>query len=326
MSANEYPVFHSGEQAAQTRAGMREHVAQVERRLVRDFMPDEHRELFGRLPMLFAGSLDPERRPWASVLVGPPGFISTPDARTLRAHGRPLRGDPFAHLRVGAAVGLLGIEFATRRRNRMNGTVIAAGDDGFSVRVEQSFGNCPKYIQARTPRWVADAASFSAAPVVREAAALSADAGALIRRADTFFIASAAPEAATAGHATAHGVDVSHRGGRPGFVQISNDRQGTVLTMPDYAGNNLFNTLGNLLLHPRAGLLFVDFDRGDLLGLTTEIDIVWDGPAVAAFAGAQRLLRFRAVQGWYAAHALPLRWSAPEYSPHLPGPQAARPL
>jgi predicted pyridoxine 5'-phosphate oxidase superfamily flavin-nucleotide-binding protein len=320
MSSDEEPIFHSGEQAAQTRAGVRDYVAQVERRIVRDFMPDQHRKLFGRLPTLFAGSLDAERRPWASVLVGEPGFISTPDPHTLRVRGRPLRGDPLAaHLRVGGALGLLGIEFATRRRNRMNGTVIEARPDGFSVRVEQSFGNCPKYIQARTPRWVADADSFSGASVMREESALSAEARALILRADTFFIASAAPEAATAGHATAHGVDVSHRGGLPGFLQVSDDPHGTVLTMPDFAGNNLFNTLGNLSLHPRAGLLFVDFDSGDLLGLTTATEIVWDGPAVEAFAGAQRLLRFRIAHGWYAAQVLPLRWSAPEYSPHLPG-------
>ena len=112
---------------------------------------------------------------------------------------------------------------------------------------------------------------------------------------------------------------MSHRGGLPGFVQVSDETDRTVLTVPDFLGNFLFNTVGNLLLHPRAGLLFVDFDSGDLLGLTTQVDVVWDGPEVQSFSGAQRLLRLRIEQGWAAADVMPLRWSDPQFSPHLDG-------
>jgi predicted pyridoxine 5'-phosphate oxidase superfamily flavin-nucleotide-binding protein len=314
-------VFHAGEQAVQTRAGMRERLEPVGHKLIRDFMPEQHRELFEALPMLIVGSLDARRRPWASALVGRPGFLRSPDPRTLRVHARPLRGDPLeAQLAVGAPLGLLGIELATRRRNRMNGVVFDATPGAFSVRVQQSFGNCPKYIQARTESWVAAPESFYAPRALeREGRTLSAEATALIRRADTFFIASANPDAATATGDASRGVDVSHRGGRPGFVRVTDASEGTVLTVPDFEGNYLFNTLGNLALDPHAGLLFVDFERGDLLGLTGEVEILWDGPEVDAFAGARRLLRLRIQEGWSVAGALPLRFSRPKPSPHLEG-------
>jgi hypothetical protein len=136
----------------------------------------------------------------------------------------------------------------------------------------------------------------------------------IIRTADTFFIASAHPEAPTAGAAT-HGVDVSHRGGKPGFVRLddADDR----LTVPDYVGNFFFNTLGNLLLNPRAGLLFIDFDSGDLLYLAVETEIIWDGPELEADDRAQRLLRMRVLAARQVERALPWQWSPPELSPHL---------
>ena len=314
-------VFHDGEARAHERFGMRERLEQVGPHVIRDAMPDEHRELFEELPMLIVGSLDAAGRPWASILFGQPGFVHSPDARTLRVDARPVPGDPLAaHLVAGAPLGLLGIQLETRRRNRMNGRVVEATADGFSVRVEQSFGNCPKYIQAREPHFTADPATYrTATPVQHEGAVLSAAASALVRRADTFFIASATADAATGSGRAGHGVDVSHRGGRPGFVSVGEENGHTVLSVPDFLGNYLFNTLGNLIVHPVAGLLFVDFERGDVLGLTAEAEIVWDGPEVEAFPGAERLLRLRVVEGWSVAAAVPLGWSMPQPSPHLRG-------
>jgi predicted pyridoxine 5'-phosphate oxidase superfamily flavin-nucleotide-binding protein len=269
--------------------------------------------------MLVVGSLDARRRPWASLLVGPPGFIRSPDPRTLRVHARPLSGDPLAaQLRVGAALGLLGIELETRRRNRVNGIVVDAADDVFSVRAQQSFGNCPKYIQARTPHWIADPETYAVStPMRRTGCSLDASARTLIERADTFFIATATPDATEPGRGAAHGVDVSHRGGRPGFVRVGDDSECTVLTVPDFVGNYMFNTVGNLVLNPLAGLLFVDFEGGDLLSLTATAEIVWDGPEVHTIPAAERLLRFRIDEGRSVRAALPLRWSPPEFSPHL---------
>ncbi|WP_437587622.1 flavin-nucleotide-binding protein [Sorangium sp. So ce1000] len=309
--------YHPGEMAVQARAGARERAERAGRRIIRDFMPDQHRELFAQLPFLLVGGLDPERRPWASIAVGRPGFIASPDPRTLAVSARPGAGDPLGpHLAAGAPVGLLGIQLETRRRNRVNGTITAADAGGFVVEVGQSFGNCAQYIQAREPVFVREPEAAAAPrPALAEGPALSAAAAALIRRADTFFIATAAP-AARGGDAV-EGADVSHRGGKPGFVRVTEEGGRTVLTSPDFMGNFAFNTLGNLALFPRAGVLFVDFASGGVLSLTGEADVLWDGPELSAFAGAQRLLRFRVAEGVWREDAVPLRWSAPAAAPQL---------
>jgi predicted pyridoxine 5'-phosphate oxidase superfamily flavin-nucleotide-binding protein len=316
--------FHAGEMALQARTGAREHLARIGTKIMRDHMPDQHRELFEKLPFLLVGSLDAQDRPWASLLTGRPGFVTTPDARTMTIAARPAYGDPLnANLALGASLGVLGIQLETRRRNRMNGTVTALGDGAFTLSVGQSFGNCPKYIQARAPRFVGDPASVhTARPVHAEGALLSDRATALIHAADTFFIASAAPQA-RGGHG-ADGVDVSHRGGLPGFVRVTRENGATVLTSPDFLGNFFFNTLGNIAVNPKTGLLFVDFATGDMLTLTGTADVIWDGLELAGFEGAERLLRVRVSEGLLIEKATPLRWSEPEYSPHLAGTGAWR--
>ena len=307
------PTFHEGERAVQARvgAGVREKLAEMGPRVIRDFMPDQHREFFEQLPFVVVGSVDGDGQPWASVLAAPPGFINSPDAHTLSVKAGPIAGDPLQHTLVdGAQIGLLGIEPHTRRRNRVNGVVRHLSDAGFMVDVNQSFGNCPKYIQAREPVYWNKACQK---PVLHEGAQLDAAARRLIASADTFFIATSyAGSSETAGRAA--GVDVSHRGGKPGFVRL--DDEGT-LTVPDFIGNFFFNTLGNIVVNPRAGLLFMDFSRGDLLYLAVSAEIIWDGPELQAFEGAERLLRFRVQSMCLVDASLPLRWGAAELSPVL---------
>lgn len=309
MNATATP-WHEGERAMQARAGVRERMEAFGARVLRDHMPDQHRDFFAQLPFLVVGSLDASSQPWASVLAAPPGFAHSPDPRRLRIDALPADGDPLAQaLAPAAPIGLLGIEPHTRRRNRMNGRVAGVDGAGFSVDVQQSFGNCPKYIQAREPVFVAGAAAV--APP-QWADGLDAAARRLIGEADTFFIATAHPSAGRGG--AAQGVDVSHRGGRPGFVRLSGD--GT-LTAPDFVGNAFFNTLGNIEVNPRAGLLFIDFERGDLLQLAVTAEVLWDGPQLAAFAGAERLLRMQVVSVLHRPAALPLRWGQAAPSPFL---------
>ena len=299
--------FHAGEIAMQQAAGSYGRMREIGARVIRDHMPQQHREFFEQLPTLLVGSVDAQQRPWASMLAGLPGFIEAPDAQHLQVGALPRREDPLHEaLRVGATLGLLGIEPQTRRRNRLNGRVVALEEAGFAVRVEQSFGNCPQYIQARAPQWVGEAPGE---PVAQpEGARLSAAAAALVARADTLFIASAAP---------GHGADVSHRGGKRGFVRVDEQAGATRLTLPDFRGNLFFNTLGNIAAHPRAGLLFVDHDSGGVLQLTGRASIVADGPEVEAFVGAQRLLHIEVEAGLWRPQALPLRWSAPQFAPQL---------
>jgi uncharacterized protein len=307
--------YHEGEQALQRRVGWRERLAEVGARTVRDHMPEQHRELFGKLPFVLVGSIDGAGQPHASLLMGAPGFLRTPDAQTLAIDALPDPADPLhAALHAGASIGVLGIEPHTRRRNRMNGVVHALHARGFELQVRQSFGNCPKYIQARHARWVDEPASPVTAQRMTQ---LDLAAASLVRSADTLFIASAVPPAQIESSA-AHGVDVSHRGGRPGFVRVQRGADGVdVLTVPDFAGNNMFNTLGNLALHPRAGLLFIDFARGDRLHIAADARVLWDGDELAAFAGALRLLQFRVREVLRISGAPRLAWSEPLVSPFL---------
>lgn len=313
------PAFHEGECAAQERVGVREKLEVVGRHAIRDFMPDQHRELFTRLPFVIVGTVDGQGQPWASVLANPPGFIESPNPRELAICARPPTADPLMETLVAnAPISLLGIEPHTRRRNRMNGIIERITDNGFLARVTQSFGNCPKYIQARKPEYVFGGGG--GAKAVHRTGLGDEAIRRLILRADTFFIATAYPADKCDATASAHGVDVSHRGGKPGFVRVDDD---STLSVPDYAGNLFFNTIGNLLVNPRAGLLFIDFETGDLLYLAADAEIIWEGEQVNAFEGAQRLLRFRVGAVRYVEASLPLRWGPAQLSPFLERPQGS---
>ena len=304
-------AFHAGELALQARAMVDERLAQAAARAIRDHMPDQHREFFTVLPFLLVGSVDTRGQPWASVLTGAPGFVSSPDPRSLHVRAVPQPHDPLARaLRQGAPLGLLGIQPHTRRRNRANGHVVAADRQGFLLRIDQSFGNCPKYIQAREPTHTGESL---AAPAVERLDGLDADTVRLVRGADTFFIATAHPQVHDS-PLPEHGADISHRGGKPGFIRVD---AGRVLTVPDFTGNSYFNTLGNLQLEPRCGLLFIDHDSGDTLQLAARARIVGEGRELESFRGALRLLRLEVTSAIRARSALPLRWSGGQPSPVL---------
>lgn len=304
--------FHEGEQEAQSRAGVRDRIERVGQRIVRDYMPDQHREFFANLPMLFVGHVDPQGRPWASVLIGSPGFVSSPDPKRLDVAAKPLLGDPLAAaLKEGQELGLLGLEFHSRRRNRMNGKIQSLRPGAFSVGVDQSFGNCPRFIHKRDLTRSLEAGRTGPPAKRRFGKALGAAQQALVQRADTFFIATCFSKAR--GAAT-EGVDISHRGGKPGFVRIEDEK---ILVWPDFGGNLYFNTIGNLLRNAGAGLLFIDFENGDLLYLTGRCEVVWDGPELQSFDGAERLMRFRLEEFVQIERALPYSWQFREFSPVL---------
>jgi predicted pyridoxine 5'-phosphate oxidase superfamily flavin-nucleotide-binding protein len=307
-------VFHAGEQYAQQKAGAREKLAELGPRVIRDYMPDQHREFFTLLPWLLVGSVDAQGQPWASVLTGIPGFVVSPDVQHLHIAAQPLAGDPLReNLRPGVPVGLLGLQSHTRRRNRMNGVVDSVGEQGVAVHVQQSFGNCPKYIQAREAKY---SDWHTGAAVSEHLSTLDTAATALIGSADTFFIATTHPVVTNqVGEqlSAAEGVDISHRGGRPGFIRVVDN----TLLVPDYTGNFFFNTIGNLLLEPRAGLLFFDFVGNNLLQVSVKVDVVWNSPELSEFPDARRLLRMQVTDLIRHRNALPLEWGAAKISPFL---------
>ena len=295
--------WHAGERQLQAHVGVAERMEAFGRKVIRREMPDQHRMFYQQLPFMLYGAVDAQGNPWASILEGPPGFARSPAPGTLHFDSVPVLDDP-AQLKPGAAIGLLGIELHTRRRNRINGRIDAVTGDGFDVAVDQSFGNCPQYIQLRQFRSVpmADPATLT----VEHLNGLDEAAMAMIANADTFFVASYVDVDGE------RSVDVSHRGGQAGFVQV----QGNLLTIPDFAGNLHFNTLGNLLLNPRAGLLFIDFNSGDLLHLSGRTEIILEGPQVEAFQGAERLWTFEVERVVRRPAALALRWRFDGVSPN----------
>ncbi|AMO24877.1 pyridoxamine 5'-phosphate oxidase family protein [Ramlibacter solisilvae] len=304
--------FHAGERAAQARTGVAERMAEIGHRAMRGAMPQQHRDFFPLLHFVALGAVDAQSQPWATLLAREtPGFVFAPDEATLQVDALPPADDPLADLlNVGASLGLLGIELPTRRRNRANGHVTVRTDKGFSLAVLQSFGNCPKYIQTREllpPAWPRQAPAAT-----RRGRQLDAGMRALVNAADTFFIATHA-----AGEGPNGGSDVSHRGGRPGFVRVSDD--GRSLTWPDFTGNSFFNTLGNLLAQPQAGLVVPDFTTGGLLHIAGRAEVMWEGPQVRAFAGAQRLVTLDVDEALFRPAVLPWRWDLVEQSRALEG-------
>ncbi len=300
-------TWHEGELRLQQHVGAAERMASVGQRVVRDFMPDQHREFYAQLPFIVLGSVDDRDDAWATLLEGRPGFMHSPSATILDIGATPARQDPAAEgIALGKAVGLLGIEMHTRRRNRMNG-MVSHTEGKVRVEVDQSFGNCPRYIQLRDFQFSDTPAPPSAVPAVT-LTDLDADARALISQADAFFVATYADRE------TRRQVDVSHRGGKAGFVRLGQDG---VLTIPDFDGNLFFSTLGNILLNGKAGLVFIDFATGDLLQMTGDADVILDSPEIAAFQGAERLWTFTPRRIVRRRNALALRWafSADGWSP-----------
>ena len=296
---HERSPFHPAELALQERFGHRKTLDVRARRTVRGVLIEQHRQFYAQLPFILVGTVDATGQPWASMLAGHPGFVSSPDAKHLRFDMAPIDGDPVKDgLALGAPVGVLGIEPSTRRRNRISGRVSTVDEHGFTVEVVQSYGNCPQYIQSRALYFL------RSAPLPHEiirADRLNQADRALLERSDTFYIASVNPNPADG---VASGADVSHRGGRPGFVRVDDNK---TITIPDFVGNFMFNTLGNLMVEPRAGLLFADFNTGDLLFAAARAEIIWDGPELEAFAAAQRLVRFHLTEVIRLPGALPFR-------------------
>jgi predicted pyridoxine 5'-phosphate oxidase superfamily flavin-nucleotide-binding protein len=298
--AGGFLAFNQDELRAQTLAGQR-----ASRSAIRSFMPEQHRAFFPLLPYIFTATLDGSGAPVASMLWGAPGFAHSPNPQTLRLDVLPDADDPAAiGVSAGQPIGLLGLDLSTRRRNRANGHV-AAVDDGITVAIEQSFGNCAKYIQTRR---AAPKARVHRGPhrAIEALSSLDDAAHHVIQAADTLFVASRSG----GGIDRDGGLDVSHRGGRPGFVAVHGD----TLIVPDFQGNRFFNTLGNLLGDRRAGLLFIDFATGGLLQLQGTVTIDWSASDTVV-TGAERSWRIAIERGWRRPGALPFDWTFSDYAP-----------
>jgi uncharacterized protein len=303
--------FHAGEQTIQSLAGVRDRMERKGRAVIRDYMPEQHRALFAALPFMIVGLADQNGHPWATTLSGPPGFMNSLDEHFLTIKAWLDPDDPLhSCIRDGAPIGGLGIELSTRRRNRLNGRIDnCVIGEGFSIRVQQSFGNCPKYIQARNER---PQLRSKPVPASRMAFCLGDSEVSFITKADTLFIASRSAQLDE--EESSQGLDVSHRSGRPGFVRVVSRNE---LCFPDFSGNLLFNTLGNLEVDARAGLLFIDFQSGRMVHIIGRARICWDVPETACSAGIERLIFIDIQCVLNREHAFPHLFDFVSYSPHL---------
>ena len=309
--------FHAGELAVQARAG-EARVARMNGGALSRRIPAGAIPFLAQQPMAVVASIGRDDSVWASVLLGEPGFLQAEGTRGVAldiAAPRSAPDDPlWRNLKQNPQIGLLVIELGSRRRLRVNGQVGSAADGRLRIDVETVYPNCPKYIQRR--HWtLPDHAESRGSMVSRHGSLLSSAQRDWIAQADTLFVASAHPQ---------QGADASHRGGRPGFVQVLNPRS---LRIPDYAGNSMFNTLGNFSSFPHAGLAFVDFEQGRLLQLSGRPVIRWDlADPDGRTGGSGRFWDFE-IDAWReSALALRLEWEFLDYSPFLPQTNTAEDL
>ncbi|HEY3516031.1 MAG TPA: pyridoxamine 5'-phosphate oxidase family protein [Gammaproteobacteria bacterium] len=306
--------YHEGERYVQERAGERDSALRLEG-FAAGPIPIRAMPFLAEQQMLAIGSVDEHGTVFASVVFGAPGLASSVDGQSLRldrtrivVHDDPL----WKHLRVGADVGLLAIELSSRRRLRINGVVSHIDPARIDVAVHEAYPNCPKYIQRRTPLDAPDA--------VRELRAathgieLDDARTRSIERADTLFVASRHPE---------RGLDVSHRGGAPGFVRVVTP---ACIRIPDYRGNSMFNTLGNFAVDDRAGIVVMDFEGGTLLQMTGTAALQFDQPddARQPTGGTGRYWDFNVERWLEVPIRAPIAWQLVERSPH--NPERAREL
>ena len=295
--------FHDGELAVQQRAGVRQQAARLSRMLEPVELSGGIAGFLAERTLLVVTGRDRAGRLWTSPLAGPAGFLDVRSGTGLTVHAGFPAADPLHGIAAGQKVGMTSMDFALRRRVRINGTLTAATDELLAVEVEQAYGNCPQYIQQRllSP----DVAGRDEPGGARRGAALEPDDVELIRAADTFFLGTVHP---------GRGADASHRGGPAGFVRV--DERG--LWWPDYPGNNLFNSLGNVAVNPETALLFLDFAGGTARHLSGTSRIDWGEAGRPGDDGhSGRIVRFD-VERVVTAHTLPVREVAHRSYPHNP--------
>ncbi|MBW4634190.1 MAG: pyridoxamine 5'-phosphate oxidase family protein [Iphinoe sp. HA4291-MV1] len=297
-------LYHSGELAVQARAGVQAEADRLGKSIGSIIKPTAQ-DFLRHQRLAIASTVETSGRVWASLLTGEPGFVQAVDEETVWVKTTPINNELLSkNLLATDEIGLLVIDLSTRRRLRVNGKA-KVQSHGIHIQTNQVYFNCPKYIQVR--HLETEVPTLHQAHQTQRTETLTSDQQHWIIQVDTFFIASFHPES---------GADASHRGGNPGFVKVLNASK---LLFPDYSGNNMFNTLGNLVINPNAGLLFIDFEHGSTLQLTGKATIVWDAERAVEFAGAERLIEFQIEQVLEKTGVNSLRWRFGEYSPFNPG-------
>ncbi len=284
--------------AVQQRVGVREQADELLGSF-RSSVPPAVAEFLSQHTFAVLSSTDGTGNVWASPVAGPAGILSA-DESTAIIHLDRLDPKLEPDFASGGLAALLVIHFDRRLRLRINGSLDRT-PDALKIHVGQLYGNCTKYIQRRIP--ATDARVTDRVELVQDSVLTEAQRQ-WIARSDTFFIATFVPES---------GADASHRGGRPGFVTALDE---STVIWPDYRGNNMFNTLGNLENDARAGLLFIDFDSGASLQLTGKAVADFGDPS--SFTPTGRSMRFEVSTVRELPPAASLRYALVEAFPYNP--------
>jgi uncharacterized protein len=302
--------FHEGELQLQRKFGVESNVAQFAPKFIRPYMPDQHREFYTAQPFLVVSARDSRGMMWATMLAneGNTDFITSPDPFSLSINATFLPGDALQEaFQDGDDLGILGIEFGSKRRNRVNGRVRRHFPHGsIEFQVGQSFGNCPQYIKPRQ-WWKKTAAvhQVGAAPMcIQRSTNLTMEQIEQIKNSDTLFVASGYRGE---GDSPTFGNDVSHRGGPKGWIHVADSR---TVVLPDFPGNDMYNTLGNIVMDSRFGVTVPLFPTGGMIQMSGRATIDYDEERTnQVYPGALRLVIFTIDEVVTVADgSLPLSW------------------
>lgn len=295
-------IWHEGEIAVQTRAGVRDEAEELTG-MYRYAVEPGMVGFLAQQGFAAITTVDAAGRTWISLVAGVPGMIDVPDPRIVRLQSALIETKlPVDDVRANPKVGMLVMDFTRRIRVRINGAAGVQPNGSIVIGVGQLYGNCSQYIQRRTVIATAGAPRHAEIAIGHE---LNSAQQEMISKSDTFFLGSVHPES---------GADASHRGGLPGFVRVQSP---THLSFPDYSGNKMFNTLGNVEVNPSVGLLFFDFTSGRTLQLTGRAAVDWSEARALQFKGAQRVIDVAVEEVREIPEATALRYRFEAYSPFL---------
>jgi len=249
-------TFTNGQLAIQ-KITKEEHIAKMRIPMVKDTLHERFIPFLEYQILAFPGSQDAQGNLWISLLVGERGFIKAPSIHEITFDISKITSNKndifFKNIETNATVGLLFHEAARRARYRAWGNATKK-DNLLSFNINMGYPSCPKHIQEEIIQLPENSPTVTSK--TEKGTTLNGLEKEWIANAHTFFITTQTKKG---------DIEASHRGGNPGFIEVLENGH---LRVPDYLGNSMFSTLGNIYENPKAALLFVDYKKGQTLQLS----------------------------------------------------------
>jgi len=297
--------FHEGELEVQRLAGEQEIATKVGD-LIQETVLPRALDFIRQQSVIWIGIEDQENLLWAFPLFGSPGFINPNEGEMIEIYLGKKHAIPdkwLSYLKKGKSIACLVIELSSRRRVRINGIIQGINEGRLEIDVQQTYPNCPKYIRKRELQGEPDLYQFH---YKSSGTAINAQLENIINQSDTAFVASNGP----------NGADVSHRGGASGFIKCESDNK---ITVPDYKGNSMFNTLGNFKANPFGGLIIIEFNQDYYLQLTGKINICFNKEHPKLTTGGTNRFWELVIHKWQLFQLESnFKWESLDFSPHNP--------